>query len=52
MIYTSDISPVLKEWKERLNRSDNSFDYKVAISECINDLENQISNTINKSYEK
>lgn len=44
MIYTSEISPVLREWKERLNNSDNSKDYKTALGECIHDLENIYKN--------
>lgn len=39
MVYTSNISTVLKEWKERLNNSGNSKDYNIALAECIHDLE-------------
>lgn len=46
MTYTSEISPVLREWKERLNNSGNSKDYKIALGECIHDLESTVDKSL------
>lgn len=45
MIYTSDITPVIKEWKERMHKG-NSADYNVALAECIHDLESTVDSSI------
>lgn len=45
MIYTGDVTPVIKEWKQRL-RNGNSNDYNVALEECIHDLESTVDSSI------
>lgn len=50
MIYSSDLSLLIGEWLERHNRSDN-FDYKVAISECIQDLQALILKNVNNEID-
>lgn len=37
MINSNILPSLLKEWADRYDKSDD-FDYKVAISECIDDL--------------
>lgn len=39
----NNVNYVLSKWKQRLKTTHNNFDYKVALDECIHDLE-QISN--------
>lgn len=46
MIYISDVKPLLLQWKERLSKSTNDDSYKVALSECIYDLEKSLDNTL------
>lgn len=36
-----NLSPLIQEWVARHNRSD-SFEYRVAISECIHDLQESL----------
>lgn len=45
MIYTSDVTPVIKEWKQRLHNG-NSSDYNVALEECIHDLESTVNGAV------
>lgn len=46
MIYVSDVKPLLQQWRKRLNKSNNDDSYKVALSECIYDLEKSIDTTL------
>lgn len=43
MMYTSDITSVIKHWKERLHSTNNDSSYKIALSECISELEDTIN---------
>lgn len=46
MVYVSDISPLLHDWQERLKNSGNDNSYNIALSECINDLENTLDKSV------
>lgn len=35
----NNINVMLSKWKRRLKTTHNSFDYKVALDECIHELE-------------
>lgn len=47
MIYTTDITPVIREWKQRLHKG-NSSDYNIALDECIHDLENAVDSAVSQ----
>lgn len=49
MIYKSDISQVLKEWEERLHGTSHSPDYRIALEECIYDLNKAMEASERKS---
>lgn len=39
----TDVKILLSKWKRRLKTTHNNFDYKVALDECIHDLEQMSS---------
>lgn len=45
MTCTSDVTPVIKEWKERLHNG-NGADYNIALEECIHDLESTVDSAV------
>ena len=46
MIYISDIQQLADKWTERMNNPAQSFNYKIALSECIYDLNQLINKTL------
>lgn len=46
MIYINDIQQLANKWTERMNNPTQSFDYKIALSECIYELNQLINKTL------
>jgi hypothetical protein len=46
MIPLSELQQLMYKWQDRIDHPVHSFDYKTAVSECINDLNTLIDNII------
>lgn len=46
MIYLGQLTQLMNVWKGRLGHTSNNFDYKVALSECLHELEETVDKTL------
>lgn len=51
MIYISDLQQLVSQWLERMGNPIQSFEYKNALNECVDDLNNLIEKSLEEEID-
>lgn len=51
MVYISDLQQLVSQWLERMGNPIQSFEYKNALNECVDDLNNLIEKSLEEEID-